>query len=360
MAAREGTSRHAAPPRSRSGGRRPPPSGEARARAAFLGVGVLVGIAAALGDGVRPKAPPALAVSPPDLGWRRWLKAARRAWGEFTQDNIPAVAAGVSFFSLLSIFPAVGAFVSLYGIFADVAGARRQIAALQGVIPEGAVAVIRDQIDHIVTTDHGRLGLTFAASLLVSIWSSNAGMKAMMAGLNVAFEERERRNFFKLNAVSLAFTVGATVFLLLSVLAISVGPGVLATLGAGDLLWAFGFLRWPFLLVFVGGFLSLLFRYGACRREAHWRWITPGSALGALGWLVMSLIFSWYVAHFGNYDRTYGSLGAVVGFMTWIWLSVMVVLLGAELNSELEDEGRSAGLAGPEAARLASPSARPA
>jgi membrane protein len=303
-----------------------------------LAVGVILGIMASLADRRRPPGDPAArdgAASPLTLTPLSWRDVIARACRDFVRDRITAVAAGVTFFALLALFPAIGAFVSLYGLFADVDDARRQVAALQGVLPSGAVLVIGDQMKRLAGADHGRLGLTLFLSLGVSIWSSNAGVKALLAGLNIAYEERERRGFLLLNAVSLAFTIGATLIALASVAAVAAGPELLNQLGLGHMAWL-GLVRWPLLLVLVAALLSLLYRFGPCRDTPRWRWITPGGAVGALGWLVMSVGFSFYVAHFGRYDQTYGSLGAVVGFMTWIWLSMIVVLFGAELNSELE------------------------
>jgi membrane protein len=306
----------------------------------LLASGVFLGVLAGYADRILaseakqiPLGDPA--ASPIELSARSWRDVISRTFADFTRDQITAVAAGVTFFSLLALFPALGVFVSLYGLFADVGDASRQISTLQGVLPSGAVVVIGDQMKRLAATDHGRLGVTLLISLVLSTWSSNAAVKALIGGLNIAYEEREHRNFFVLNATSLAFTVGATLLSVVSVAAVAVGPEVLARAHLSNMAWL-GFIRWPVLLILVTGLLSLLYRFGPCRPMARWRWITPGGLVGALGWLIMSLGFSFYVAHFGHYDRTYGSLGAVVGFMTWIWLSIIVVLFGAELNSELE------------------------
>jgi membrane protein len=267
-----------------------------------------------------------------------WRTILTHTYLDFSKDQIPAVAAGVTFFVLLATFPSIGAFVSLFGLFANVDDARRQVLALEGVLPSGAVSVIGDQMARLAAMDHGRLGLTLVLSLGLSIWSSNAGVKALINGLNIAYEQKERRNFLVLNALSLCFTLGFTVFAILAVSAIVALPAVMAAVGlqAMPAVAGLSLLRWPLLLITASGGLSLLYRYAPCRPHARWRWITPGGLVAGVGWLLMSGLFSWYVAHFGSYDRTYGSLGAIVGFMTWIWLSMIVVLLGAELDSELE------------------------
>jgi membrane protein len=189
---------------------------------------------------------------------------------------------------------------------------------------------LTDQLDHLASTPHVQLGWTFAISFLLSIWSSNAGMKSLIAGLNVAYEVKEHRNFFLLNAISLGLTLG----LILVALAVAAFLAWLSLIGLTQSLWALA-IQWVVMMgvIFLG--LSVLYSYGPCRPRSAWRCITPGSAFSAVTWLVVSLLFTLYVANFGHYDRTYGALGAIVGFMTWIWLSLCVVLVGAELNSNV-------------------------
>jgi membrane protein len=342
------------------GGTKPRPGGgnvrtaTRRLASSVLGIfasGVLVGLATVVLDGRvfgahsgRRAAPAAAHDSPAAIPARGWKEILKRTWSEFNTDHIPAVAGGATFFGLLALFPALGVFVSLYGLFADVEQARQHILALQGILPEGAIAVLSEQMTRLAAVPHARLGITFATSLLLSVWSANAGVKALIAGLNVAYEETERRSFLRLNLLSLGFTAGS---ILLAVAAAGL-PGLIGRIGLqGSPLP--GLLQWPVLLAGVIGVLSVLYRYAPCRAHARWRWITPGSAFAALAWLAMSMLFTLYVANFGHYDKTYGSLGAVVGFMTWIWLSLAVVLLGAELNSELEQQTSADTTTGPPA-----------
>jgi membrane protein len=270
----------------------------------------------------------------PPPGWKDILW---RTWQEFNNDRVPAVAGSVAFFGLLSVFPALAAFVSLYGLFADVQTVLKQLDLLAGLLPRDALQFVGEQMLRIAEGRGDRLGLAFAFSLALSLWSANAGMKALFDGLNVAYEEKEKRGFFRLNAIALCFTVGGIVFVL-AVLGLVVAlPLALSLLGysGANPMWM---LRWPLLLAVVILALAGLYRYGPSRRQARWRWVTWGSVAAALLWLVASMAFSFYVGRFAHYDRTYGSLGAVVGFMTWIWLSVIVVLLGAELNAEIEHQ----------------------
>lgn len=275
--------------------------------------------------------------SPSDIPPPGWKDILWRTWREFNNDRVPAVAGSVAFFSLLAVFPALAAFVSLYGLFADVQGAREQLNLLAGLLPNDTLQFVGDQMVRIADGRGSRLGLAFVFSLALSLWSANAGMKALFDGLNIAYEEKEKRGYVRLNAVALAFTLGGIVFVVAVLTGVVALPVALHLLGyAGrDPMWM---LRWPLLLGIVVLGLAALYRFGPSRRQARWRWVSWGSIAAALLWLCASMAFSWYVGRFAHYDRTYGSLGAVVGFMTWIWLSVIMVLLGAELNAEIEHQ----------------------
>lgn len=286
-----------------------------------------------------------VASSPTEISPRGWRAVLQRTWKEFNQDHIPAVAAGATFYSLLALFPALGVFVSLYGLFGDVGKARSQIVALQGFLPEGGVKVLTEQIDRLAAAPAHNLGLTFAVSLLLSVWSANAGMKALIAGLNIAYEKEEKRKFIALNLQSLAFTAASIALAIMGALAIGATPSLLRALHL-ESLQGLSLLRWPLLLVAIVTLISLLYRYGPSGCHTRWRWVTPGGIFAGVGWVGMSFAFSVYVSNFGSYDKTYGSLGAVVGFMTWIWLTLTVVLAGAELNSELERQVGAGPIAG--------------
>jgi len=316
-------------------------------RGSALLLGVFIGLATVFADSAlrnaRRLAQIDPAATPVEVSAKSWRRIARRTIAEFTQDRIPAVAAGSAFYALLALFPALAVFVSLYGLVGDLQGAQRQIAAFHGLLPQGGVMVLSEQITRLALTSHASLGLTFLVSLLLSLWTSNAGMKGLIGGLNVAYECKEQRNFFILNLVSLTFTVGAILFTTAGMAAVVAAPQVLSWLGLQAFAGA-SLLRWPAMFVATVGALSVLYRFAPSRPRARWRWITPGGVLSATVWMGMSVGFSFYVGHFGTYDRTYGSLGAVVGFMTWIWLSLTIVLLGAEFNSELEDQVGASGL----------------
>jgi membrane protein len=292
------------------------------------------------------------AEAPHQIPARGWKDIAVRTWSEFNADQIPQVAGGVTFFAILSIFPAMAAFVSLYGLFADVGAADRQLTLLANILPREAIGFVGDEMTRIAGAKHAPLGLAFALSLLLSIWSSNGAVKALFSGLNVAYEEHERRGIVKLNLVSLAFTVGGLVFMMATLGALIAAPIALQIVGWRGSLnpVLISLLRWPALLIVTAGAFALLYRFGPSRQQARWRWISWGSGAAALVWLLASMLFSWYVANFGHYERTYGSLGAVVGFMTWMWISTMVILFGAELNAEIEHQTAVDSTTGAEAA----------
>lgn len=277
------------------------------------------------------------ASSPGEIPARGWWDIARRTYHEVDRDRVRAVAAGVTFYGLLALFPALTAIVSLYGLVADPATIAQQFALLDGFLPAGASEFLREQIVRITAGGETKLGFALLISLSVAIWSANAGVKAIFDALNVAYGEDEKRGFIKLNLVSLAFTLGIILFVIGAIGAIAVIPVVLDFLylgGAAEWLIAAG--RWPALIAVLLLGLSALYRYGPSRDEAQWAWVSPGALFAAVAWLIASVLLSWYVANFEDYNATYGTVGAVIGLLTWMWLSATIVLVGAELNSEAE------------------------
>jgi membrane protein len=266
---------------------------------------------------------------------RKWGAILWKTIKEFNADDIPSIAGGVTFFMLLAFFPAIAAFVSLYGLFADVATAREHLSAIAGLLPAAAIQFVGDEMVRIAGGRSAGLSFAFVISLLLSIWSANSGMKSLMAALNIAYEEREKRSFFRLNLVSLAFTASALLLAVVGIGTVVALPAVFGALGIAHFDIAAA-LRWPLLLAVLIVGLAVVYRFGASLTKPKWHWITPGSVLASLAFVGASYALSWYVEHVGHYDKTYGSLGAVIGFLMWIWIGVMVVLLGAELNCELD------------------------
>ena len=273
--------------------------------------------------------------SPLQIPWNGWKDILVHTRKEFSDDNISMIAAGIAFYSLLALIPGLGAFVALYGLFADVSAVQHHLAVLSLLLPRSALTFIGQQMVRLAEAHKGGLSFAFIVGLLTSLWSANGAVKAMMTGLNIAYEERERRGFIRKTLVSLAFTIGLLLF----------GGGAIAVLGAGPAIEAylgrhaafvFNLISWPALVVIMGLGLAVLYAYGASRQSPRFKWVTPGSIASIVLWLALSALFSLYVGNFAHYDKTYGSLGAVVGFMMWSWLSSLIVLIGAELNSEIE------------------------
>ena len=275
--------------------------------------------------------------SPFTIPARAWKDIFWRTYTQIGDDRLLAVAAGVVFYMLLALFPAITALVSLYGLLADPTTINDQLSLLQGVIPEGGIDIVREQVTRLAQTSNGALGLGFFFGLALTLGSANAGMKAIIDALNVVYDEREKRGFVKLTMVGLAFTLGGLVFIILALSAVVVFPIALAWIGfesrSAELI---AILRWPALFVIVVLALGVLYRYGPSRTPARWQWLSIGSVLAALAWLAVSALFSWYLANFAHYDATYGSLGAAIGLMMWLWLSGIVILIGAELNAEID------------------------
>jgi membrane protein len=279
------------------------------------------------------------ATAPWQIPWRGWMDIFWRAYSEVQEDRLLAVAAGVAFFALLAFFPAVTAFVSLYGLFADASTIRDHLDLVASFMPGGAFDILREQVVRVVSKPSSTLGFAFIVSTGLVLWSANAGVKAIIDALNVAYEETEKRSFIRLNLVSLCFTLGAFVALALALAAVVVFPLVLSAIGLSGwvetIIWV---LRWPALLALVIFGLAVLYRFGASRREPQWQWVSVGSIVAAVLWLAGSMLLSWYLQNFADYNATYGSLGAGIGFLMWLWLSSIAVLLGAELNAEIEHQ----------------------
>jgi membrane protein len=277
--------------------------------------------------------------TPADIPLRGWGDILLRVYNSIGEDRIITIAAGVTFYSLLAMFPAIAALVAIYGLFADPATISSDLDSLSGLLPAGAIDVIGDQMTRIASHGKGTLSLAFAIGLLVSLWSANAGIKSLFDALNLVYNEEEQRGLIKLNLVSVTFTVAAIVFVLFGIAVVVVLPVALNYIGLGgatDLIFRIG--RWPTLFTLVALALAFLHRYGPSRSQPKWRWITWGSSFAALAWIVGSVLFSWYAANFGSYNQTYGSLGAAIGLMIWLWLSTIVILVGAELDAEMEHQ----------------------
>jgi membrane protein len=281
--------------------------------------------------------PPAAPMALTETGWPFWKHVIYRTVAEISDDRLLALAAGVVFYGLLALFPAVTALVSSYALFADTSTNGHHLALIGGLMPESAYSIVNEQVGRIVSKGTGTLGFTFFFGLALALWSANAGAKAIIDALNIVYGVKERRGFIKLNLVSLAFTVGAIASLLLAIAAIVVLPVALSYLPfAGSIESALRWARWPVLFLLLMAALAVLYRFGPDNPDARWQWISPGATFAAVAWLAGSALLSWYLGSFAHYDKTYGSLGAGIGLMMWLWMTAIVVLVGAEFNSEID------------------------
>jgi membrane protein len=271
------------------------------------------------------------------IPWAGWKDIFWRTYQRIDDDRLLATAGGVVFFGLLAVFPAVTALVSSYGLFADPSTISSNLHSLAMLLPEGAFQIVEDQVTRVVSNGNTALGVTFLFGLLLAIWSANAGVKAIFDALNVAYEEREKRSFVRLNTVSLAFTVGGIAALLLMVGTVVAFPLALNHLGiAPESRLIVALARWPVLFVILLAALAVLYRFAPSRDAPRWQWLSLGAVTAAILWIAGSALLSWYLSEFANYNATYGSLGAAIGLMMWMWMSAIVIMFGAELNSEIE------------------------
>jgi membrane protein len=277
------------------------------------------------------------ATRPHRIPLKGWRQVAERVWSESARDNLSVVAAGCAFYALFAVFPALSALIALYGLTADPASVDREFGMLASVLPPQAYEVVIEQIRRVAETSNRSLGWGLAFSLGLALWSVSNLTQAMFAALNIAYEEPERRSLFRFYLSAFAFAVLGLISGVLMLLAIVYVPILFAYAGDSQ---AFELVvrvaRWPLLALLVLLLLALLYRYGPCRRSAKWRWVSVGSVFATVLWLIASAGFSFYVTTFAQYDRTYGSLGAVIVLLFWLYLSFYIVLLGAEINAELE------------------------
>jgi membrane protein len=281
----------------------------------------------------------------PKSGWRDVLL---RTKDQISDDHVSMVAGGVAFYGLLALFPGIAAIVAIWGLLFDPQQVEQQIAGMSGLLPQDAAAIVTGQARKVAA---GGTGLSLAAigGILFTLYSASKGMKALIEGLNIIYDEEEERGFLKLNLVALALTLAVIVALLVALGLIIVAPAVLGILGLGPIVQTVvDLLRWP--VLFVGAMLVLaaLYRYAPSRAAPRWRWVSWGAGIATAVWLVGSIGFSIYVSNIASYNETYGSIGAVIILLMWFWLSAFIVLLGAELNAEMEHQTERDSTTGPE------------
>ena len=274
---------------------------------------------------------------PRHIPLRRWWRILLRVGQNTTEHNISVIAAGVAFYTLLSIFPAFTAFISLAGYVLDPSDLTEQLEQLVGLLPQEAATIIRDQVLEVTGGDSTATGIAALLALSLALYGSVRGVKTLMAGMNVAYGEREKRNIIVLNVVAIVLMVVLIIGVAIALNAVVVIPVVMDFVGLSFGLDIFlRLMKWIILFGMVVFGLSLLYRFAPSRRKAKWRWVSPGALVAAILWMIGTIGFSVYVQNFGSYNETYGTLGGVIILLTWLWLSAFIVLLGAEFNAEIE------------------------
>lgn len=260
----------------------------------------------------------------------------KRIYDEFSEDRVLAVAGGITFFFLLALFPAIACVVSLYGMFDDRNSLLEGLQMVSGFLPGGAISVLTAELHRLIAQKPIALNLTFVFGFILAVWSTSGGVKSIIDGLNIAFETIETRGFMKLTINVLLLT-----FLVVALAAAAIYCSVtlqrfIASQDSSVMQTTFNILVWPLGFCLCSAVISVIYRYGPNRVRTPWRWITWGSAFASLFWLLGTWLFSWYAENFGSFNRTYGVLGGAVGFLTWIWLSIVLLLTGAEIVCELD------------------------
>jgi membrane protein len=276
---------------------------------------------------------------PQDIPKRGWRDILLRVKDEMTADHVSVVSAGVAFFGLLAIFPAIAALISIAGIAFDPATIGEQLNAVAAVLPESAASIMQTQAEKVASNGDTGIGLAALFGIVLSLYSASKGMKTLMEGMNIAYDESEERSFISLNVTALALTLFLIVGMLIALAVTLVAPALLDSLGLSDNVEAavtFG--RWPVLALLTVLGLAVVYRYGPSREDPEWEWVSIGAIAATIVWIAGSIAFSIYVRNFGSYNETYGALGGVIILLTWLWLSAFIVLLGAELNSEMEHQ----------------------
>jgi membrane protein len=278
---------------------------------------------------------------PGEIPPKGWMDVLRRAWGAVSEQNLFLIAGGVTYALLLALFPALATLVSLYGLVFDASQIEKQVEALSGILPAQTQELLTQQLHQLVAASGSALGISATVGLVLTLWSASRGMSGMITALNIAYEEKERRGFFKLNAIALGLTLGLMVGGVVVIGLVAVVEAALQLLALGPATkWVLLVVEWPLLIVLVTLGLAVLYRYAPDRDRPQWRWVSPGAVTATVLWIVASIGFTVYVANFNSYDKTYGSLGGVIILLTWLYLSALMVLFGAVINAQSERQTR--------------------
>jgi len=279
------------------------------------------------------------AEKPTEIPWRGWKQILKRAWAENKADNMPIIAGGVAFFGFLSLFPALIALLSLYGLVATPETVAQQVDDLSAQLPESAAKIIEEQLNAIVANSGSALTFGLIVSILAALWSASGGVGNLVTAVNLAYDEVESRNFVKLKAMSLGLVLGSIVFVVITFGLVAVVPAVLDALPLGVVGTILAqVVRWVLLLAVFAGALAVLYRVAPDRDAPRFSWVSLGAVVVTVVWALVSVGFSLYVDNFGSYDKTYGAIAGVIVLMLWLYLTCYLVLLGAEINAEAEHQ----------------------
>ena len=290
-------------------------------------------------DVLEREVPGAHAEEPREVPRRGWVQIAKRAWKESQEDQISLIAAGVAFYSFMALFPALIAGLLLYGLVQSPSEIQAQAADWTKTLPGDAASVVTRQLEQLSQSNHQSLGIGLVVSLVLALWSAAGGVGNLITAVNIAYDEEDGRNFIQRKLLALGLTLAAIVFVVLVLAVVAGAPAVLDTVvGSGPARWAAEVGRWLLLFLAMSGALSVLYKLAPDRADARFTWVTIGSVTATLAWLVASVGFSLYVSHFSSYAKTYGALAGVVVLLLWLWMTMFLVLLGAELNAEAEQQ----------------------
>lgn len=278
---------------------------------------------------------------PHQIPLRGWIDIGKRVFHEMKVDHVQIVSAGVGFYFFLAIFPTIVAAISIYSLVLEPSQLEEQISRLNLILPEKAFGILSDFLHPVIQQSKKEIGWGLVVSVLISIWSANKGTNALFQGINIAYDELETRNIFKKNLITLLFTLCGLVLGLISLLIVIFFPLLIDKLELNqqieNILTWFRWVLLGFILILT---LSVVYRIAPNRRSAQFGWVSWGAVIGTILWLAGSMLFSWYVSNFGSYDDLYGSFAAVAILMLWLFLTAFIVLLGAEINSEMEHQTR--------------------
>lgn len=264
-----------------------------------------------------------------------------RIWRRSTETNLSLLAAAVAFYMMLSLFPALTTLISAYGLIADPQSVARQLDLMRGVLPQEALVLMNQEIDLLLSKTNSTLGIGVIVGALLTLWSARSGATAVMAALNAIYREPEKRGLVRQQLVALALTAGGIATMIAAVIAIAIIPAVLQFVPfAQEIPGLLFVVRWPTITAVVIGSFGLIYRFAPCRQQTAWPAIGSGAACAAILWMGGSALFSIYVTSLGSYDRVYGSIGAVVVLLIWLYVSALALLIGAAVDAELNPPGK--------------------